>query len=224
MRAGINIINQSGQIQVTDSYKNLQFLRKGEITVAMANNWEYTLVTSPAEIVAFRSVDFFSFKSNGRAVVNGTIKNELILGNGSLYYYVFGHASNTAGNYFEVRNANGEVNFSDTGRYMKVADFRHSDSAPLVAASSTMLSSTYPNCFLQFDTYNFDASKVIAVSPAINTVNNYAFYAQYFEYYPDLIFEFHSGKIVHEVDHYWTWTHGAMNVAHNYLAIDVTGL
>lgn len=223
MSTGIQIFNQTNQLQITDSYKNLQFLRKGSIT--NWNDYQATFSLPMSEVVAFRTnnSDFFWVGANGRTVNNGVARYELVQGNGNVDYYVFGYANNPAGQYFEVRTPSGEVAFSDTGKYMKVMAQRQSDSSPIEVATPTLWSGN-SNSLLRFDTFNFPTSKICAVVPAINIVNNYNFYANSFEYYPPICFEFRSGQICQEVDHYYSWGGGNVSLAHSYLAIDVTGL
>ncbi len=124
MGPGIQIYNNSGGLQITDTFKNLQFVRKGSVTIP--NNWlrPYTSIQfSPGELVAFRiesasKDDYCSIRSGSS---DGLVTFTGYPGK-TLEYYAFSYKKIPTGNYFEVRNLLGEVVFSDAAHFMKVLD------------------------------------------------------------------------------------------------------
>lgn len=224
MASGILVYNQTGQVQVTEEYKNLKFLRKGAIS-SFNQFGEYSISFSTSEVVAFRTPDggTFAMDCEGVRVSGGTQTFEGSTVNGAtIYYYVFGYAAPTSGNFFEVRNGNGEVIFSDADTPMKVFDFRHSESSPVWSDS---LPAWGGNSMVILDDFTYPTNKTIAVVPSFSAVDNYSFLMNNFGYTVAAnFFYFRSGRITHFYDYYYSWDHGAQNAGHKYLAIDVTGL
>ena len=121
MAVGGEFYTDSGILQVTAEYKNLQLVSKGNITLKQqTNNYSASVDTGEGKIIAFRipagrSVDTLPYKE-------GSWFYHPFDGLGDLLvtYYIFDFANIPPGRYFEVKNENEEVCFSDTAKFMKV--------------------------------------------------------------------------------------------------------
>jgi len=135
MSAGIEVYNNSGVLQITDQFKNLQFREKD--TVSLTNENLGTSDWYSADIILSDTQEFLCFNVNtidvpvllyGRTflrdnVLRSRIATKVAPGttpNVSVNYYRFGYATVPRGNFFEVRNASGEMVFSDAARFMQV--------------------------------------------------------------------------------------------------------
>ena len=103
------VINSNGVIQITDAFKNLALVGKETATVTTTNTISFSSI-QPSDLVAFRC-------NNGYPVA--TPFTTLNVG-AEITIYRFNYPVVSRGNNFEVRNASGDVVFSDNEKYMKV--------------------------------------------------------------------------------------------------------
>lgn len=145
MSDGLQVFNSDGILQITDTFKNIQFISKQTLTLpSTAYRWYFdnyypyysTAVISATAIlnnlIACRS-------DNGKLITWDIIYPVLsyppfVYGNPSIRFfgevgavitiYFFSYASIPAGTHFEVINSDGERVFSDNAKFMKVLDSR----------------------------------------------------------------------------------------------------
>jgi len=130
MTSGLVVYNDTNNLQITDSFKNLQFLYKG--TTAPDTKVYFNI----NDIIAFNCADgnwvgmWINYKDTSFPYPRtdtglprsdgGTQKCCLFRGSSTITYYVFGFDVVSSGHYFEVKNSVGEVVFSDSEKFMKV--------------------------------------------------------------------------------------------------------
>lgn len=114
MSAGIQIINDSGTIQITESYNNLQLVEKATVSTPC------TLYFGKDDIIAFRSSSGWATVFLNPIIIGELKKYNFRSSSGSITYYRFSHNSNIEGHFFEVYNATGGIVFSDGCSHMKV--------------------------------------------------------------------------------------------------------
>lgn len=127
MSAGLEILNDNGHIQITEKFRNLQFLGKGTTTIR--NNrpgyyWGETVIDfddNETKFIAFRSsswVESYTSTKNNRIYCSFTGEPGTVI-----TYYRFGYPVPIRGNYLEVYDSLDRLVFSDNSKYMKVIDF-----------------------------------------------------------------------------------------------------
>ena len=150
----LEVRNLAGSIVLTDTFKNLQFIAKGETLIpayqgnpALAPEPVYLNVGTIKPIVAARCAD--SNKAIAASVMrhrsgslwDGTYDIEFVSTKGDtiVEYFIFNYTNNLPGTFFEIRNESGEVIFSDNMRSMKVVGQR-TDSLSTTPSPGTILS------------------------------------------------------------------------------------
>lgn len=214
MAAGIEIYNNKNVIQVTDNLRNLTLIEKG--TISSGN----ILTCKDTELIALRC-------ENGKYVgvgvmpsvyIAGGITYTKVVGTGTITYYKFGDRDVNPGNYFEVRNENGKIMFSDNDKYMKVI------------GSNTGISRTSPPFAGPIDSVVIPQNRIAAVVIGKSCLTlgfsdgaNYymrSIYAQYFNFSENAI------TSTYEMDYnsgYPANTY-VVSSSYSYLVVDVTGL
>lgn len=125
MATGFQITNQSGNIQIDDSFRNLIFKRKG---VAYANTvldmYTAYIESEPDEFIAISCKQNDIFAPRQQFI---TLENKNLLIVGCMYkgcqvdYYIFGYIDNPKlGNCIEVKNSSGKTVFTDNEKFMVV--------------------------------------------------------------------------------------------------------
>jgi len=127
MSAGIEIINNTGNIQITERFRNLQFIQKKTISLIPSGSTRKidATLSSSTVVVAFKCSDG-SNSPVGMYYNSGTDPTSVVfyasLGTSTvgITYYEFGYPVLALGSCFEIYNANSELVFSDNAKYLKV--------------------------------------------------------------------------------------------------------
>lgn len=133
MPAGLNVINTAGSIQITESFRNLQFL--GADNISISGTWSTWVHTNNIMYQTTNDVAFVAFRcTNGKFVEKVSCRKSDATHNyiyataeigATITVYKFGFPAVKAGSYFEVYNASGQLVFSDNNKFMKViSDYR----------------------------------------------------------------------------------------------------
>lgn len=139
MTAGIEIYNNNNILQITNQYRNLQFLGKGTIQCTQlgmsSSQWASNdiILTNTSEFLCFRpETNDVPVLLYGRTFLrNGVLNSRIAVANNASYphltnpitvtYYRFSLAPAVQkGNHFEVYDSAGELVFSDGASFMKV--------------------------------------------------------------------------------------------------------
>lgn len=122
MTAGLQIINDSGIVQLDENYFNLEFKNKFQYAIATGVN-QYTITTNGYgnEVVAVGET------GNGYVSISRTAANQIIITTfataaTTLTFYVFGTPDQTAtaNAGMQIFNSAGQITFSATQNYMRV--------------------------------------------------------------------------------------------------------
>lgn len=116
MSHAIEVINDNGIIQITNSFKNLQLVGKGTV-----NSWE-SLTFNKDDVVAIRIDSGWVGLYHNPRIINNDVIMTFVSNINPITYYKFSYADviNPISNYFEVRDSFGKIIFSDTLQPMKV--------------------------------------------------------------------------------------------------------
>lgn len=124
MPAGIEIYNDNGYLQITDSYRNLQCTGKGTVKgytdlYLPSDTLYYAFNCSTSRVGILYSN--WDTTNNAHRVKFATTDNS----DAMVTYYTFSYPTPIfSKGMFEVYDANSNLVFSDNGRYMKVIDSR----------------------------------------------------------------------------------------------------
>ncbi len=184
MGSGIEIYNYDNILQITDKFTNIQFIEKTTVTLLTRITSYYangvdryyanvTLTALDKEMYAIRCDNgkFINW-SGSRTILGSGNYGPLTLNirgerDAIVTVYRFSYASIPSGNYFEVRNENGNIVFSDNAKFMKVIDSKSGlrtrptpIGVPLITTSHssnilTAVSSGYYTWEVDYDDYSF---------------------------------------------------------------------
>lgn len=227
MSAGIEIYNTNGHIQITESFKNLQFLGKASFTISTK------YITAPYTVILPSNVKFIAFSCSNSGSLYGTLLQIYLNGDGTstaqfggkngltITYYMFGYPITNSGNSFEVYNAVNELVFSDNAKYMKVVGM----------VNGLCSTSNYGNVLNT--PYIVNSFAYSGITPAI-LLGCYSLYEQHDDngsgyLFMDQFFRFTTSSIISElavkaINGYCNGGLYTFKPNYNYLIIDVTGL
>lgn len=115
MSAGIEITNDNGIIQITDSFRNLQLIEK--VTI----NTPSTVYFNITDVIAFRCDSGWATVFLNPIISGGQKTYNFRSSSGTMTYYRFGFIpTSTTSHYFEVYDPLGNRIFSDSTQPMKV--------------------------------------------------------------------------------------------------------
>ena len=224
MTAGIQIFNDSGYIQITESYRNMQYIGKGTIA-------SFTDLLLPTNVlhIAFRcATSRVGVIYNGVDASTGQVRVRFATPTvGTVVtYYMFGYPTTKSGSMFEIYDGSGRLVFSDNNTYMKVL-------------ASQAGSITEANIYSGFSTSEGNTVATVATTAGLTTavllgsfisklrvpVNSPAGIAIW-----GMAFTFNATSILAQtVFHYMTSppaddNYWSVNLDYNFLVIDVTNL
>ena len=243
MVSGVEIYNDSGVIQITSKFRNLQYLGKVELTIP-ANN--ILSLSSKVEIPVEIGTEWVAFKcSNDKYIVDAIVYaspydgSKLVVVKGrigaNVTCYKFGFPS-TPGKYFEVYNELAELIFSDTAKYMKILESRNGSYTQAEFDASVLFvgSEIEAQVPTVTGTINIPSGKDVAIMGQLASycwreyVNGK--YAGQWLWDVSQVFTFNASTITyglktHDYNDYKGYGIGlVMKPYYNFLVIDVTGL
>ncbi|SFM08994.1 hypothetical protein [Pelosinus propionicus] len=212
MTAGIEVYNDNGYLQITDTYKNLQFLRKYTVTIPQDKYWTFVEI-DPTKVLAVRAESGYVYTETPYAEDESDIYvlNILAPHGTVITIYEFGYQDIPSGNHFEVRNADGALVFSDGGKWMKVLEGK-SGAQPAYTVEGQLIASTLHSSSVK--TAVVVGMLAYTLSSATNSI-----------YYQVAQFESLQTTTIYRKD-LTAWGHVSdyVNTFYSYLVIDVTGL
>lgn len=137
MPAGLQVINNSGVLQIDSTYRNFSLLRSGSVTPAVDPNpgansssriAQIAFSPSANELIAVACEDLF-----GPYWAKPGIQAFRVVGTSQLRYYVFGVKSSSDGYGLQVFNAAGTLAFDSSWKPFNVAGVITSGSVTLAA-------------------------------------------------------------------------------------------
>lgn len=161
MTAGIEVINDSGSLQIDGTYRNFSLLRSGSIIPSVDPNpgagpssrlAEVTFSPSANELIAVACDDLF-----GPYWAKPGVQAFRVVGTSPLRYYVFGVKSSSDGYGLQVFNAAGTLTFDSSWKPFNVAGIITSGSMTLAAGRTPAV------LFLSQATYN--RGQIVAANP-----------------------------------------------------------
>lgn len=245
MSAGLEVYNTNNFLQITDSFRNLQFLGKETITVG-SNNSPF-ICSAYSSVVPFTDTKMLAFRcTNGKRVqrvaiskntVNNTDWVDVYAEAGAIVtVYKYGFPAVKTGAYFEVYNSAGALVFSDNNKYMKVLGMYSGTTT--IATDYTPIITDWSGSGTIVKTPRI--LKSVAVSSTITTAVIPSQTTYYWDRYPAT-----TGQDTREYEQYWTFSSTTVDTGiiystyneyqglssgtifkdrYDYLIVDVTGL
>ncbi|CQR73294.1 hypothetical protein SOV_50770 [Sporomusa ovata DSM 2662] len=247
MSAGLEVYNTNGFLQITDSFRNLQYLGKETISVGSANS--PFICSAYSSVVPFTDTKMLAFRcTNGKRVQRVTIsKNttnntdwvDVYAEAGAIVtVYKYGFPVTKTGAYFEVYNSAGSLVFSDNAKYMKVLG---------MYSGTTTIATDYTPIISDWNVAGNSQTiktprilKNVAVGSAITTAVIPSQSTYYWDRFPATV-----GQDTREYQQYWTFASTTVDTGiiysnfneyqglgsglifkdrYDFLVIDVTGL
>ena len=142
MSSGLEVYNNNGVLQITDKFKNIQFLSKTTATINTQNKEYYTntVPNSGYCTVALPQITntFYALRCEDSNPITWFVSYPVlsyppmvfgaptlvVIGtlNSTVTIYTFGWDNIPSGEHFEVKNSSGELVFSDKAKFMKIID------------------------------------------------------------------------------------------------------
>lgn len=247
MPAGLEVYNTDGYLQITESFRNLQFL--GKETIVVGSNNSPFVCSAYSNVVPFTDTKILAFRcTNGKRVSRVAISKDVTNNTdwvdvyaeagASVVVYKFGFPIVKSGAYFEVYDAAGNLVFSDNNRFMKVLG---------MYSGNTTIATDYTPIISPWDVAGNGSTikpprilKSVAVSSTITTAVILSQSTYYWDRYPATV-----GQDTREYAQYWTFAATSVDTGiiysnyneyqglssgtifkdrYDYLIVDVTGL
>lgn len=259
MTAGIQIYNNDDVLQITEEYRNFQFISKTTVTLTDSiisyqpsgqsvylgsNLWGSSnpyLYSERLVLTTAQSNMLYAYRCN-----NGKfVQCMLLIGRYSPYIgspiltisgeqgaevtiYFFDYKTVSSGQHFEVRNSDGNVVFSDQGKFMKVLSSIQGTRTRPTTVGSTLNTTTHSSSVTAAVSAGCLSWEVNIPSEGFPANAGYTgVRAQAFTFESSQIVStyqvfFDDSSWTSQVSSSWYWTNYAVN--YQYLVLDVTGL
>ncbi|TCL39948.1 hypothetical protein EV210_101146 [Anaerospora hongkongensis] len=220
MNYGLQVFNNDGIIQIDGLYKNLQLISVGTTTSGGA------VTVGPDEVIAIRAApgswaNVYTYNSAylaGTPIATSTATEYRFIGNGTIYYYVFGYPSTDNG-LFTVYDPSGVPVFSAGKGYMNVV----LANSGYDSLSTTHYGEDYNGRGIA--SHSIPPEKTYAILPGVCTSYVMPHYAGDTVYIQ--VFSFSAGTInsyYTRITSYHAYIAQYKHAFYNYLILDVTGL